>query len=134
HVSDLVQEEGAAVRGFEPAALQLGRACERSLLVAEELALDEILGKCRAIQLLERASAAGARLVDRARDELLSGSALARDQDLRVRARDLHDLGAHLLEASALPDHLVARSRDRAELFVLALKGPELERALDREV
>ena len=42
-LADLVEEERAAVGQLEPAALALGRAGERALLVAEQLALEQLL-------------------------------------------------------------------------------------------
>jgi hypothetical protein len=130
HVADLVEEEGSEVRGFEASALHLRGSRERTLLVAEELALDEILGERGAVQPLERAPRAGREPVDGARDQLLSGPALAAHEHLRVALRDLLHLGADLIERAALPDHLVGRAGQRAQALVLALERFQLERAL----
>ncbi len=68
--------------------------------------------------------------MDRARDQLLSGPALAAHEHLRVALRDLLHLGADLFERPALPDHLVGRAGQRAQPLVLALERLQLERAL----
>ena len=44
-LADLVEEQRAAVGHLEAAGLLLGRAGERALLVAEQLALDQRLGE-----------------------------------------------------------------------------------------
>ena len=56
HVADLVEEEGAAVGDLEQAALAADRAGEGALLVAEELALDELGRDGRAVHLDELAA------------------------------------------------------------------------------
>ena len=54
HVADLVEEDRAAVGGDELAGLLAHGAGERSLLVAEQLRLDQLLGDRRAVDLHER--------------------------------------------------------------------------------
>ena len=54
HVADLVQEQRAAVGLLELADLVLVRAGEAALAVAEQLALDQLLGNGRAVDLDER--------------------------------------------------------------------------------
>src|SRR6185436_7538781 len=49
HVAQLVQEQRAAVRGLDQARLAALRRRVRALLVAEQLALDELLGDGRAV-------------------------------------------------------------------------------------
>src|SRR5581483_8815382 len=77
HVAHLVEEERPAVRRLELALASGDRARERALLVPEELALDELARQRRAVQLDERARPARAPVVQRVRDELLPGSAVA---------------------------------------------------------
>ena len=77
HVADFVEEDRAAVGLLELADLLLGRARERSLLVPEQLGLDQLLGDRRAVHLDEPLAAAQAVAVDRARDQLLADAALA---------------------------------------------------------
>ena len=59
HVADLVEEERAAVGELELAAPVGDRAGERAAHVAEQLALDQLLGDRRAVDLDERAARAG---------------------------------------------------------------------------
>ena len=54
HLADLVEEEGAALRGLEQAGLGLDRAGERAALVAEQLALQQRRGERRAVEADER--------------------------------------------------------------------------------
>ena len=57
-VADLVEEQRAAVGQLEPALLALHRAGERPALVAEQLALDQVLRDRRTVDLDERARGA----------------------------------------------------------------------------
>src|SRR5512139_1909327 len=59
-LADLVEEERASVGELEPAALALGRAGERALLVAEQLALEQLLAQRRAVDRHERLGGARA--------------------------------------------------------------------------
>ena len=65
HVADLVEEDRAAVGRLEHAAPLGHRAGERAALVAEQLALDQLLGNRRAVDLDERAVPPAAARVDR---------------------------------------------------------------------
>ena len=56
-LADLVEEQRAAVRELEASGLARDRARERAALVAEELALDELLRDRGAIDLDERLAA-----------------------------------------------------------------------------
>ena len=85
HLADLVEEQRAAVRLLEQALAALLGVGERALRVAEQLALEQRLGHRRAVDRDERAVLARATaLVERARDDLLAGAALAGDQHGRV--------------------------------------------------
>ncbi len=99
HVADFVEEDRAAVGLLELADLLLGRAGERSLLVAEQLRLDQLLGNRRAVHLDEALAAAQAVAMDRPRDQLLADAALALDQHGRVGRRGAADRRHHLLAA-----------------------------------
>src|SRR5207244_7706809 len=81
HLGDLVEEEGAPVGELEAAEPPLDRSREGAALVSEDLALDERLGNGGAVDGDERALAAVGALVDRPRDQLLAGAALAVDED-----------------------------------------------------
>jgi hypothetical protein len=103
-----VEEERAVVRELEPARLPRDGAGERALLVAEELALDQIARDRGAVHADERLVLARAVLVERARDELLAGAALARDEHRARRVRDLLDDLIDLRHRRGLPDEPVA--------------------------
>jgi hypothetical protein len=113
-----------AVRLLERARLLVGRAGEGALLVAEQQVLEDLLRERGAVEGVERPLGAVALPVERARDELLAGAALAEDEHARHRRRDALDHlvdGAHLL---ALPDQLPVRRQPLElglELAVLLL-------------
>src|SRR5207247_8989032 len=83
-LGDLVEEEGAPVGELEAAEPPLDRSREGAALVSENLALDKRLGNGGAVDGDERALAAAGALVDRPRDPLLAGAALAVAQDRRA--------------------------------------------------
>ena len=91
HLADLVEEQRAAVGQLETALPPIGRAGERALLVAEDLALEQRLGNRRAVDRHKRKRRARAELVDRLRDQLLAGARLAGDEHRRARRRRLLD-------------------------------------------
>ena len=74
HVPDLVEEERAAVRELHEPLLGPLRVRERALLIAEELAFEEVLGERAAVHLDEGALAPRAPVVDLAREELLQAA------------------------------------------------------------
>src|SRR4030095_8411013 len=81
HVPDLVEEERPAVGHLVEALLVAVRARECALDVTEELALDERVGNRGAVLREEHACSPRGVEVQGPRDELLSGAALALDQD-----------------------------------------------------
>src|SRR5207249_3649914 len=70
---------------------------EATALVSEELALDQPDRKCSAVERQEGAMPPLADLVDRLRDDFLTGSALSREQHRSVGRRDLGDQVVDLL-------------------------------------
>src|SRR6516164_5835245 len=80
HVADLVEEEGAAVALLELADATAVGAGEGALLVAEQLALQQVLRDGGAVEGQERCPGAGAMLVDGAGDQFLAGATLPRNQ------------------------------------------------------
>ena len=80
HVRDLVQEQGAPVGQVELAPLAAAGSGEGALLVAEELALDELLGDGRAVHVHQGVGRAGALAVDGVGHQLLAGAVLAGDE------------------------------------------------------
>src|SRR5205085_1698891 len=100
HLADFVEQKSSAVGLLELPDAGICRACEGAALVPEELALEELSGKCCAIHLDERAVAARGSLVNRAADQLFSHAALAANQDADVAVGYLLNHGrdaAHLL-------------------------------------
>ena len=75
----------------KPPGLRADRAGEGAPLVPEQLALDEVLRDGRAVHLDERLVAPRRAPVERLRDELLAGAALAGDEDRRGGVRHLPD-------------------------------------------
>ena len=88
HLADLVEEQRAAVGLREQARARRRARGERAAHVAEQLALEQRLRAARA-QLTATNGPAGAApaIVERARDQLLAGAALAGDQHRRVGRR-----------------------------------------------
>ena len=139
HLTDLVEEECPTVGGDEEALLVLHRSGEGALHMTEELAFEEALGECTAVDRVERAGAALAERVDPARHDLLARPALTREEDGRVGGRDRLGELHHLGEGTCLTDRS-RRARDvpRADLLlelpVLPLERPCLGGSVhDRE-
>src|SRR5207249_9391406 len=95
----------------------LGRARERPLAVAEELALEEALGERGTVDGDEESLAARTGGVDRPRHQLLAGAGLALDEDRRPRRADARDQVEHGAQRGAVADHLV-RPLDLAQIGV----------------
>jgi hypothetical protein len=88
-LADLVEEQRAAVGMLEDADLRLGRTGECAALVAEQLAFEQRADDGGTVDRDIAAVAARADLVEGARDELLSRSGLAGDEqraDMRCEA------------------------------------------------
>ena len=106
HGADLVEEDRPAVGDLEEALLLGDRSGEGPLRVAEEVRLEEV-GRHRAgVDGDERAGGAQREAVEGARDELLAGAALARDEDRRARGGGLADRLEDLLHRGRAADHL----------------------------
>src|SRR5262245_7085977 len=133
HVADLVEEERAAVGQLELAAAPRQSARERTLLVTEQLGLDQLLGDGGAVDLDEGALAARGLHVDRPRYQLLAAAVLAVDQHAAGGGRGGRDLLAQRPDRRALADDLGALLEARAERGVLALEPGVLEGAADRD-
>ncbi len=110
HLRDLVEEERPAIRELEAALAAVGRAGERALLVAEDLALEQRLGNRGAVDRHERHLRARAQLVDGLRDQLLAGARLAPDEHRCLRRRGLLDRLVDLPHLRAVADHLAERA------------------------
>ena len=88
---DLIEEESAAVGQFNLARAGFGGSCESAALAAEELGLDEILGKGGAVQADVWLVCARAESHDGASHQLFSRAAFAADQNVDVASSDLLD-------------------------------------------
>ena len=109
HVADLVEEEGAAVALLELADAAAVGAGEGALLVAEQLALQQVLGDGGAVQRQERRLGAGAVLVDGTGDQFLARAALAGDQHGECLVGDSADRLVRFLHPRAVADDGLAR-------------------------
>ena len=81
---------------------------------------------------LTNAPATRAVAVDRARDQLLAGAALAGDQDAAARRRDLRDLAPQLLHHRASAEQLPARIDRARRSWTSRHIAPALERVAQR--
>jgi hypothetical protein len=84
-IGDLVEEECPSVGRLEPPGPARKCARERTLLVPEELTLDERGGERAAVDGDEGRARPQAAVVHVSRDDLLSGASLARNEDGRAR-------------------------------------------------
>jgi hypothetical protein len=119
HVAHLVEEDRPLVRELELPDLLLRGPRERPLLVAEELALDELLGDRRTVDLDERLVPPVRVAVDGAGHELLAHPALAGDEHGRARGRGAPHRLPDLLEGAAAAHHAVAVVEDEPQPPVL---------------
>ena len=112
------------------------RVGERAADVTEQLALEERRRHRGAVDRDERLLAARRQVVERARDELLAGAALAGDQHGRVAVGDAADQLDRLADRRARARDAVDRHvavGGRAQALDLALQRQVLERAADRD-
>ena len=92
HLGHLVQKQRPPVGHLEEPLLQRHRPREGPLLVAEELALQELILKAAAVDGKERPAGPRALLVDGLRHQPLAGPALPLDEHVGVGGGDpLHD-------------------------------------------
>jgi len=97
-IADLVEKQRAAGRRADQPGLIRDRAGETAAPVAEQLTVGEIASGGRAVVRQKRAGAAVRTDVNRARDQLLAGAALSRDQHRQVvplQPLDLLDDAGH---------------------------------------
>ena len=87
------------------ASFGIERSRVRALVSTEQLALDERVRKRRGVDLDERAFGAATRMVDRAGEQALAGTAVAQQQDRLVGRGDPPRLLDDLAHFRALRDH-----------------------------
>lgn len=95
HVSNLIEEQSAAVRARHEAFPVQIRPGECATHMAEQLRLQECLGQCCIVDADEWRVAPGAVPVERARNELLSGAAFTLNEQIDGRIDDAIDLPEH---------------------------------------
>src|SRR5258708_3016052 len=125
------EEERAAVRARGPALLASRRAVEGAALVAEQLALEDRFGDRRAVDRHERPRRARRVLVQRAREQLLAGAALAEQQHGGLAGRRLADDVEHRAQGRRMADDRRAggeAGEPRAQPPVLLKEPPPLQR------
>ena len=115
HRPDLIQEERAAVRLFEPSLPRRDRAGEGAPDVPEQLRFEQRLRDRAAVDRDEALRSPRAVVVNRARRELLAGPGLPRHED---RARGLRD-GLEELEEIAHDAALAHQAIEPVALFEL---------------
>src|SRR5499433_21833 len=105
--ADLVEKERAAGGQLEEARLGPPGVRERSALVAEQLRLDQVLRDGRAVDVDERRLRPRTESMDEPRDQALTASRLALDQDAR-RPRRARAREQEPLHVPAYIDHRLA--------------------------
>ena len=110
-IADLVEEERASRRQLELAELLPDRAGEGAFLVAEERALDKLLGNRREVDRHERCGRPPGLAVNQPREQFLSCAALAEDEH---RRGDLGDLLHQLHDRTRDCDLGRRRTHDRS--------------------
>src|SRR6266852_7864664 len=113
NIAHLVEEERTFVGQLEAANLLRYGSGERALLVAKELAFQQIQWNGSAIQPYEKTSDARADVVDRMGDELLAGTCFTLDQHSRAGRRDAFDLFEHRFQRRTVADDLLESARVR---------------------
>ena len=104
HLRDLVEKQRAARAALEVADVQLVRAGETAALMTEQLALDELWRDRAAIEREKGLFLAPAELVNRGRDLLLAGAALANQQHAGIGDGDACHQVVHALHGGGIAD------------------------------
>ncbi len=89
HLSDFIQKQGPAVRQLKPPRLALLGIGECAFFISEQFRLQEIFRNAGAVQRDERSLGARTGEMDGARQQILSGSALAGHEDGGIALGDL---------------------------------------------
>src|ERR1700693_3889823 len=113
NVTRLVEEERTFVGQLETANLLGYGSGERALLVAKELAFQQIQRNGSTIQPYKRTSAPRADVVDGVCDEFLAGAGFTLDQHSRTGGRDSFDLFKHRFQRRTIADDLLESARVR---------------------
>ena len=124
HIADLVQEQRATGRGFDLARCLPGRTGKGAFFIAEQLALQQVLGNRSTVNGDKASFLSLAQLMQRLGHQLLTGTRLAQDQHRGIRRRDLFHRAADLQHAGTASDHPFKRRLEllRTEAPVFFLK------------
>jgi hypothetical protein len=135
-ISNLVQEQSAFFRIFNKTFALHVSAGERSLFMAEKLALEQIFGNRAAVDGDERPIFPQAAPVNSFRDHLLSGSALPKQENGSAGRGHFANCGEHLLHLRARSDQpfkcLLLRSE--LQIPVFAFQVCDIETASKKEL
>jgi hypothetical protein len=118
---------------LELATLPRDGTREGTLLVAEELRLDQLLGDRRTVHVDERLVGPAAACVDLARHQLLARPVLARDEYPAVRRRSQLDLLLEIPDGLCVPEDLMGPEGVCSQASVLAFEPRLLECVLHGE-
>src|SRR3984957_2748321 len=133
HVSDFVEKERTSAGLLEFTFFVGGCARERSFVVTEEFALDEIFGDGGAVDLDESLILAQALAVDGVGDQLFAGAGLAVDQNAAVGGRHQADLLAQGLHRNTVTDDDTLGVKLFFQVDVFAAQFLRFDRVLDHE-
>src|SRR6266581_4028124 len=137
-LANLIQKERSAFSHFEAALLAAAGSGEGSLLIAEQLRLDQTLGKGGTGYLYERLACPGRVVVNRMRYHLLAGAGLTANQNSRVSGSNLRDLLVDLAHRAAVSDdvrEVITLLELLPEMYVLVEQALllELDHLMDLE-
>src|SRR5262249_13854584 len=124
HAFDFVEKEGATMRVLDFANSAARRLREGARLVAEHLALEELVRQSTAIDPDEWFQAAAAMLMQAAADQLLARPRLSLNQDIRRRAGQLQDKFSHALNSRRMSQN---DGFDALLVRKLTPQGPDLQ-------
>ena len=129
HFADFVEQNRSAIAQLELAGFGMGCAGERTLLVAEQLALKQVGRNRGAIHLEEYAMGARRKLVDQASEDFFAGAALAEQQHGDVYIGDQRGLRADLahLGASGDEEDVFGEFLDFSAVSLFALTEAEID-------
>src|SRR5262249_51834908 len=103
-LAKFVEEQRAAVRLLNEAALVSKGARKAALAVAEKFGFEERLRNSTAIEGHESMTTPGVLLVNQSRDDFLADSGFSENQHLCIRARGIADVRAQLLDRGTVTD------------------------------
>ena len=132
-IADFIEEDGAAIGQLELALARGDGAGECALLVAEQLAFEQVGWNGGAVHFDERAVGERAFLVDVRGQQFLAGARFAHDQDAGIGSRGHGGLFHHAHERRAGADHLGAGGHQLAQPLVLAAQADLFQRVLERQ-